>query len=66
MPELIVRQMIVVREAIARLRKGETRQGMVEYALILACLAILVIVALQFRTAPCPSSWTMSHARIAA
>jgi pilus assembly protein Flp/PilA len=38
----------IVREAIARLRRGDAGQGMVEYALILAFIAILVIVALQF------------------
>jgi pilus assembly protein Flp/PilA len=48
MSEFIVRQMIVVREAIERLRKRESGQGMVEYALILAFIAILVIVALKF------------------
>jgi pilus assembly protein Flp/PilA len=48
MSEFIVRQMIVVREAISRLRERETGQGMVEYALILAFIAILVIVALKF------------------
>ena len=48
MSEFIVRQMIVVREAIQRLRNREDGQGMVEYALILAFIAILVIVALKF------------------
>ena len=48
MSEFVVRQMIIVREAIARLRERETGQGMVEYALILAFIAILVIVALKF------------------
>ena len=48
MSEFVVRQMIVVREAIARLREREAGQGMVEYALILAFIAILVIVALKF------------------
>ncbi len=48
MSEFIVRQMMVVQEAIARLRRREAGQGMVEYALILAFIAILVIVALQF------------------
>jgi pilus assembly protein Flp/PilA len=48
MSEFIVRQMIVVREAIERLRRRESGQGMVEYALILAFIAILVIVALKF------------------
>ena len=48
MSEFVVRQMIVVREAIARLRAREAGQGMVEYALILAFIAILVIVALKF------------------
>jgi pilus assembly protein Flp/PilA len=48
MSEFMVRQMIVVREAIERLRKRESGQGMVEYALILAFIAILVIVALKF------------------
>ncbi len=48
MSEFVVRQMIVVREAIQRLRQREAGQGMVEYALILAFIAILVIVALKF------------------
>ncbi len=48
MSEFVVRQMIVVREALQRLRHREGGQGMVEYALILAFIAILVIVALKF------------------
>ncbi len=48
MSEFFVRQMIIVREAIQRLRNREEGQGMVEYALILAFVAILVIVALKF------------------
>jgi len=48
MTEFFVRQMIIVRETIARLRNREEGQGMVEYALILAFVAILVIVALKF------------------
>jgi pilus assembly protein Flp/PilA len=48
MSEFVVRQMIIVREALQRLRQRESGQGMVEYALILAFIAILVIVALKF------------------
>ena len=44
---------VTVQVALARLRHAATRramggQGMVEYALILAFIAILVIVALKF------------------
>lgn len=47
--DFILRQAVAARITIARLReRAEEGQGMVEYALILAFIAILVIVALKF------------------
>ena len=49
MNEFVTKQIVAVQTAIARLRqRAEEGQGMVEYALILAFIAILVIVALKF------------------
>ncbi len=49
MTDFILRQAVAARITIARLReRAEEGQGMVEYALILAFIAILVIVALKF------------------
>ncbi len=48
MSQFLACQMIIIRESLQRLRNREEGQGMVEYALILAFVAILVIVALKF------------------
>ena len=49
MNEFVTKQIVAVQTAVARLReRAEEGQGMVEYALILAFIAILVIVALKF------------------
>jgi len=43
-----VRQISSVQQRLARALRREEGQGLVEYALILALIAILVIVALKF------------------
>ncbi len=49
MNEFVVKQMVAVQMLVAKLKtRAEEGQGMVEYALILAFIAILVIVALRF------------------
>ena len=48
MNELIVARMMAVQTWLKRHLKREEGQGLVEYALILALIAILVIVALKF------------------
>ena len=48
MNEIIVARMLVAQEWIKRHLRREEGQGLVEYALILALIAILVIVALKF------------------
>ncbi len=49
MNEFVVRQIVAVRTVVAKPKtRAEEGQGMVEYALILAFVAILVIVALHF------------------
>ena len=49
MNEFVTKQIVAVQTLVAKLReRTEEGQGMVEYALILAFIAILVIVALKF------------------
>ncbi len=49
MSEFITKQIVAAQLLVAKLRaRHEEGQGMVEYALILAFIAILVIVALKF------------------
>ena len=49
MNEFITKQIVAVQMLVAKLReRADEGQGMVEYALILAFIAILVIVALKF------------------
>jgi pilus assembly protein Flp/PilA len=49
MSEFVTKQIVAVQTLTAQLReRAEEGQGMVEYALILAFIAILVIVALKF------------------
>ena len=49
MSEFVTKQIVAVQMLVARLKeRSEDGQGMVEYALILAFIAILVIVALKF------------------
>jgi pilus assembly protein Flp/PilA len=48
MNELIVARVMAAQEWIKRRLRREEGQGLVEYALILALIAILVIVALRF------------------
>ncbi len=49
MSEFVTKQIVAVQILVARLKeRSEEGQGMVEYALILAFIAILVIVALKF------------------
>ena len=48
MNEQIVARMLVLQAWIKRHLRREEGQGLVEYALILALIAILVIVALKF------------------
>ncbi len=49
MNEFVTTQMVALSALINKLRtRSEEGQGMVEYALILAFIAILVIVALKF------------------
>ena len=49
MSEFVTKQIIAAQALVAKLReRTEEGQGMVEYALILAFIAILVIVALKF------------------
>ena len=49
MNEFVTTQIVALSALINKLRtRGEEGQGMVEYALILAFIAILVIVALKF------------------
>ena len=49
MNEFVTKQIVAAQTLVARLReRAEEGQGMVEYALILAFIAILVIVALKF------------------
>ncbi len=49
MNEYVVKMIVVAQTGLAKLRaRAEEGQGMVEYALILAFIAILVIVALKF------------------
>ena len=49
MSEFVTKQIVAVQMLVAKLReRTEEGQGMVEYALILAFIAILVIVALKF------------------
>jgi pilus assembly protein Flp/PilA len=48
MNELIIARMLAAQEWIKRRLRREEGQGLVEYALILALIAILVIVALKF------------------
>jgi pilus assembly protein Flp/PilA len=44
----IVQLTLAVRQWVERQRRREDGQGLVEYALILALIAVLVIVALRF------------------
>ena len=48
MNEMIVARVLAAQEWIKRRLRREEGQGLVEYALILALIAILVIVALKF------------------
>ena len=48
MNELIVARMAVAQAWLKKHLRREEGQGLVEYALILALIAIMVIVALQF------------------
>ena len=49
MSEFVTKQIVTAQALVARLRaRADEGQGMVEYALILAFIAILVIVALKF------------------
>ena len=49
MSEFVTKQIVAAQTLVAKLReRAEEGQGMVEYALILAFIAILVIVALKF------------------
>jgi pilus assembly protein Flp/PilA len=49
MSEFVTKQIVAVQTLVVKLReRAEEGQGMVEYALILAFIAILVIVALKF------------------
>ena len=49
MSEFVTKQIVTAQTLVAQLRaRAEEGQGMVEYALILAFIAILVIVALKF------------------
>ncbi len=49
MNEFMLKQFVAAQALVARLKsRAEEGQGMVEYALILAFIAILVIVALKF------------------
>ena len=49
MSEFVTKQIVAAQVLVARLRaRAEEGQGMVEYALILAFISILVIVALKF------------------
>ena len=49
MNEFVTKQIVAAQTLVAQLRaRAEEGQGMVEYALILAFIAILVIVALKF------------------
>ena len=49
MSEFVTKQIVAAQALVAKLReRTEEGQGMVEYALILAFIAILVIVALKF------------------
>jgi pilus assembly protein Flp/PilA len=48
MNEMIVARVMAAQEWIKRRLRREEGQGLVEYALILALIAILVIVALRF------------------
>jgi pilus assembly protein Flp/PilA len=52
MSEFVTKQIVAAQALVAQLREraeeGQGGQGMVEYALILAFIAILVIVALKF------------------
>ena len=48
MNEMIVARMMAAQAWMKRRLRREEGQGLVEYALILALIAILVIVALQF------------------
>ena len=49
MSDIVTKVMIQAQTLMAKLReRNEEGQGMVEYALILAFIAILVIVALKF------------------
>ena len=48
MNELIVARMLAAQIWLKKRLKREEGQGLVEYALILALIAILVIVALKF------------------
>ena len=49
MSEFVTKQIVTAQTLVAKLReRAEEGQGMVEYALILAFIAILCIVALKF------------------
>jgi pilus assembly protein Flp/PilA len=48
MQELIVARLVTAQAWMKRRLRREEGQGLVEYALILALIAILVIVALKF------------------
>ena len=49
MNEFMTKQIVAVQMLVAKLReRADEGQGLVEYALILAFIAILVIVALKF------------------
>ena len=48
MNEVIVARLMAAQEWVKRRLRREEGQGLVEYALILALIAILVIVALKF------------------
>ena len=49
MSEFVTKQIVTAQALVAKLReRAEEGQGMVEYALILAFIGILVIVALKF------------------
>ena len=49
MSEFVTKQIVAAQTLVAKLReRAEEGQGMVEYALILAFIAILVIVALKY------------------
>ena len=48
MSDLLLRAQVRTQMAVARIRDREEGQGLVEYALIIASIAVLLIVAMLF------------------